>query len=203
VLYGGAPVKVEHRDGKAFVPEPRQGQRVSFRLIRDGSKVRYGAVLKVNGANTIGKERLPDLRCTRWVLNPGAGPVEIKGFQVDDDGAKAFRVLSRQESGARALDYGPDVGTITLTVFRERKGEDRFDPLEKAQQKQARIVAQGDLPSKDTLDALKADLLKEGNEDRTRGLLGEGEKVASKVRKVSFRPEPTPVMSVTIVYYRP
>src|SRR5690606_7866768 len=46
VLYDGRPVSVEHREGRAFIPEPQEGQKVAFRLRRDDSKIRLGVVLK-------------------------------------------------------------------------------------------------------------------------------------------------------------
>ena len=48
---------------------------------------------------------------------------------------------------------------------------------------------------------LKAELLEGSTE--TRGLIGEGQKVVSRVRTDTFNPDPTPVMSVTISYYQP
>ncbi len=203
VLYGGKPVRVEYRDGKAFLPEPKEGQKVAFLLGRDNSKARYGAVLKVNGENTIDHERQPDFHCRRWVLDVGTKPFLIKGYQVDDKTAEEFRGLSPSESKAREMNYGADVGTISLTVFRERQKEEVFDPLEVKEQKRARVVAKAQLPEKASYKALKAELMAEANEGETRGLIGEGKKVASKVRIVTFKPEPIPVMSVTIVYYRP
>jgi hypothetical protein len=55
VLYGGKPVPMKYEGGKAYSPGPREGQEVAFRLPRDGSKGRYGVVLKVSGENTIGR----------------------------------------------------------------------------------------------------------------------------------------------------
>src|SRR5262249_7437092 len=72
VLYEGKPVKVEVRDGKAFVPEPATGQRVEFMITKDAKAPRYGVVLKVNGENTLDKQRLPDVRCRKWIMtDPG------------------------------------------------------------------------------------------------------------------------------------
>jgi hypothetical protein len=201
VLYDGKPVPIKYKGGQAFIPEPREGQEVALRLRRDGSKARYGVVLKVNGENTLGRQRLPDLHCRRWVLRPGRGPMTIEGYQVDGKTAEKFRVLSRAESKGREMDYGAEVGTISLTVFRQRKTAVAPE-LEEREQRDARLVAKANLPEgKESFQALKADLLEEAEE--TRGLIVQGEKVASKVRKVKFSPDPTPVMSVTILYYKP
>jgi hypothetical protein len=99
VRYNGKKVPLELKNGKAFVPEPQEGQTVELGLKQDGSKNRYGVVLKVNGENTLEKERLPDLTCHKWVLDPGYGPWAIRGYQVGDVLEK-FRVASIAESGS-------------------------------------------------------------------------------------------------------
>ena len=203
ILYDDTPVKIEYREGKAFVPEPREGQKVAFRLRRDRSKVRYGAVLKVNGENTIERQRGPDLRCRRWIFDANDPPTLIEGYQIGKSDAEKFRVLSRVESKAREVHYGADVGTISLTVFRERQKEETPDPLEEKEKRNARIVAQARLPQKKDFATLKAGLLAEANDGETRGLIGKGEKVKSPVKVVPFDPDPLPLMSATVIYYRP
>lgn len=144
VRYDGQPARIEIRAGKAFVPEPREGQKVELVLKRDGSRERFGVVLKVNGENTIDKQRLPDLKCRRWVLDPGDGPLTISGYQVNDKEFETFRVLSVPESKEREINYGADVGTITVTVFRELKGKAKPpDPSDEA--KEAAVVSKGTL----------------------------------------------------------
>jgi hypothetical protein len=211
VRYDGRPVKIEVRAGKAFVPEARQRQRVELVLKRDNSRERYGVVLKINGENTIEKQRLPDLLCRRWILEPGSGPMVIDGYQTIDNGKKLFRVLSVQESQAREMDYGADVGTITLTVFRELTGKKKLpDPSDEA--KEAAVVHKGTLETKpqpgepvkpDSLGALTARLLEDSTRSIEGGLIGEGETKQSKVKVVKFEPDPLPVMCLTIIYYSP
>jgi hypothetical protein len=202
VLYNGKRVAVTHRDGKAYLPEPKRGEKVTIRLRRDGRKERYGVVLKVNGENTIARQQLPDLQCRRWILEPGKGPVAIRGYQIDNDKAEEFRVLSAAESKKREINYGADVGTISLTVFRERRGEEVKDPGEPGEAKRERIVASGALPQRKSYKELRADLFKE-NDTQVRGLIAPGEKVVSRTVSEKFKPDPTPVMSVTLIYYRP
>jgi hypothetical protein len=205
VLYDGKVVKIEHRDGKAFVPGPREGQKVAFRLVRDSSKERYGVVLKVNGESTIGRQRLPDLHCRRWILGPGSKPITIWGYQMDDREAEEFKVISPAESKAREMSYGADVGTISLTVFRESQKEETYDPDREREKKRLQAIASARLPAnKATYQALKSELLKESNESETRSpesLVVPGQKIKFKVRTVPFTPDPIPVMSVTIIYY--
>jgi hypothetical protein len=64
-------------------------------------------------------------------------------------------------------------------------------------------VGQAKLPAKDSFLRLKCELLGVGDEDETRYLIGEGAKVKSEVRQVKFKPDPTPLMSVTIVCFQP
>jgi hypothetical protein len=199
-FYDGKPAPIEYRDGKAYLPEPREGQKVVFGLARDGSKERYGAVLKVNGENTLYRQKLPDLQCRRWILDPGDGPCKIPGFQKDDKTTEEFRVLSATESRAREINYGADVGTVALTVFRERKGKAK--PEDNSEEGAAlAAVAKGALPEKNAKNyyALKSQLLADAN----RGLIVEGADAKNPVKTVTFEPDPIPVMSVTIIYYRP
>jgi hypothetical protein len=198
VRYDGTKVPLEIRDGKAYIQEPRQGQKVVFGLKRDASNEKYGVVLKVNGENTLEKQRLPDLTCKKWILYPAGGPWEISGFYVGDVVEK-FRVASDAESQQRAFHYGPDVGTITMTVFREQKGKIRQGILDEDAQYQTVVKKLTELPARpNNYHALKAQYL----EDANRGLIVEGQREASKVEVVPFTADPNPIMCVTIVYFQ-
>ena len=202
IFYDDKRVETVVRDGKLYAPEPAEGQKVAFRLTRDRSKTRYGVVLKVNGENTIAKQRQPDLHCRRWVLDAGLGAVWVTAYQMTATTYKEFRVLSASASTAREINYGADVGTITITVFREGTGEVVVDTDRTS--RNSRLVAKAQLPAKnpDNYDALKAQLLADANE--VRGLIVDGkEKEGEKVKIVEFKPHPTPVMSATIIYYKP
>jgi hypothetical protein len=197
VLYDGAPEPVQVRDGKAFVKEPNAGQRVEFVMTRDGKPGRYGVVLKVNGENTLDKERLPDAKCRMYVLtNPGE-KVLVRGYQLGVDRVETFRVLSVPESKASEVNYGADVGTITLTVFPEGKAPTP-DLSDDAAEKSA--VAKAELPPEPSksFDSLKAKLL----EDANRGLIAQGAQVEGKVQVVKFTPAATPAMTLTVIYYK-
>jgi hypothetical protein len=196
VRYDRTKVPLEFRDGKAYIREPRQGQKVVFGLKRDASKEKYGVVLKVNGENTLVKQRLPDLTCKKWILYPAGGPWEIRGFYVGKV-VQEFRVASDAESQQRAFHYGPDVGTITMTVFREQKGKIPPGKLNEDAQYETVVKKLTELPKRPiNYNVLKAQLL----EDANRGLIVEGQRVASKVEVVPFTADPNPIMSVTIVY---
>src|SRR5262249_28111820 len=123
ILYDGKPVPFELKGGKAVIKEPRQGTKVTFVLKRkDNSKTAYGVVLKINGENTLFHERLPDLQCHKWILEPGCNPMTIRGFQNTDRSAEEFKVLSAEESKQNEMNYASDVGTVSVTVFRDKQG---------------------------------------------------------------------------------
>ena len=62
---------------------------------------------------------------------------------------------------------------------------------------------QPEKPAKN-LSALKRQIRTAGRDDlQTRGLIVQGEQTKNEVRTVKFEPDPTPVMSVTITYYKP
>jgi hypothetical protein len=157
VRYDGEAIPYEVRGGRAFMREPREGQRVELVVKRDAGKDRLGVVLKVNGESTLYHQKLPDAECMRWILDPGDGPLTIRGFQTDAKTLEKFRVLSVAESKEREVNYGEDVGTITMTVFRELKGEPKTPDLAEDVAEIA-AVSWAELPDKkaDNYHALKA-----------------------------------------------
>jgi hypothetical protein len=204
VVYDGRPVPVEFRGGRAFVREPAEGQSVRFVVRkRDRTADRYGVVLLVNGLNTLRKERLTPAECSKWVLGPGAPAVEVRGFQTDAATAEAFRVLSSEESRRNEMSYGPEVGSVTLVVFRERKGPP--PPALDDEGEDLAAIARATMPRTPpaNLAALKYRLHAGADAGGSRGLIVEGRQTDSKIRTVEFIPDPTPVMSATITYYKP
>jgi hypothetical protein len=195
VLYDGKPVRIQVQGGKAFVPEPAAGQRVEFVITKDAKAQRYGVVLKVNGENTLDKQRLPDVRCRKWIMTDPGETVTVRGYQLGTDRVETFRVLSAPESKAREINYGADVGTITMTVFPEGTAP-APDLADDAAEKNA--VAAAELPPAKSFDSLKAKLL----EDANRGLIAEGAQVEGKVEVVKFTPAATPAMTLTVIYYK-
>jgi hypothetical protein len=132
-----------------------------------------------------------------WIMTDPGETVSIPGYQIGTDTVETFRVLSVPESKAREVNYGADVGTITMTVFQEGKPA-APDLSEDAAEKTA--VAKAELPAapSQTFDALKAKLL----EDANRGLIAEGAQVNRKVQVVKFTPSASPVMTLTVIYYK-
>jgi hypothetical protein len=202
IRYDGRAVPVEVRDSGAFVREPGEGEKVSFVLRRKaGDTHRYGVVVKVNGESTLHRQRLPDAECLKWVLDPNDPPTTISGFQTTDQQVELFRVLSRRESKAGEIDYGADVGTITVAVFRDKQAARHPPDLPPDEDEDLVAVSRGLHPTQRpaNLAALKAQL----RAGAWRGLLGGGPLVEGGVRRVRFDPDPIPVLVATIIYYRP
>jgi hypothetical protein len=205
VLYDGVEQPVEVRDGEAVVPEPAEGQKVVVRVCRrDRSPRTFGLVVKVNGENTLDRQQLPDEQCRCWLSEAASQdrPLEIKGYQMGKDKLDPFRVASRAESKQREVHYGSDVGTVSLTVYAERRGKKAPRPLD-YDEKDERLIARSELPrakeKPDTFARLQQDLYA----GLDRGLIVEGgQLVEEKVEVVRFERDPTPVMSITLRYYR-
>lgn len=198
ILYDGKVVPVELRDGKAFIAEPAEGQAVTFKLRRNAGAGRFACVLKVNGENTLFRQKLPDLNCLKWLLFPdNPDGVVVTGYQKTDDVLEQFRVLSKAESKAREVDYGVDVGTVTLTVFGESKGASPAgDTSREALDAKAIENAKPAKTKAKDFDVLTAQML----QNAERGLIAEGNVVGGKVAIVKFTADPQPLMSLTVTY---
>ena len=187
---------------KALVREPQEGQKVTLVLRKiDATPDRYGVVLMVNGENTLYRERQSPPNCQKWILSPQDPAITVHGYQGDEGKAETFRVLSRAESAKDAMDYGSDVGTISLVVFREASGGGEPLALDEEAEDLA-AVSRAAFPAKppENLSALRHQL-HQGSINR--GLIVQGQQIGAAIRRVEFRPDPTPVMSATITYYRP
>lgn len=193
IFYDGEPIDLRYDEGtgEAYVPEPREGQKVTFQLERgDRLPERLGVVVKVNGENTLYREKLPDLECKKWVLYPNTPPITISGFQKDLHTAEAFLTLSWEESKENEMYYGADVGMITVVVFRERDTEtdSQFEGI--PEDLRAILEESSNLPTAEDL--------------QTRGLVVHGSEIGHEIQPVpKFNADPTPVMAATIRYYRP
>lgn len=207
ILYSGkrVPLELRARPGsdrqEVQVPEPDVSQKVVL-VLTNNTKERVGAVLMVNGLNTLFREKKRPELCTKWVLDPGE-EIEVEGFHTDDAGGKQFVVRSPEESKAGEVKYGEDVGTLSLTVFRE---DDKAKPPpapDTADQLREQVLVKNQFPSKDspkTLDALQAQFQDMG----TKGLFDEGhEDFSRKLKRVPFKFDPTPILSATVRYYNP
>jgi hypothetical protein len=204
--YDERPVPIDVRDGKGFLPEPQPGQRVSFAIKRTAkASDRLAVVLKVNGENTLFREKLPDLQCRKWILEPNGQPILVRGYQRSAQDAEEFRVASHEESKANEVRYGDDVGTVTITVFAEKPGKSPPSDLPSDTAEDLAALTRGIVPEQTPLNlaALKHQLRDDASFDnRSRGLILSGAQTLQATRFVRFTAEPVPVMSVTITYYK-
>jgi tetratricopeptide (TPR) repeat protein/tRNA A-37 threonylcarbamoyl transferase component Bud32 len=204
VRYDDMPVMVQYRDGKFQVPEAKEGQRVSFTIRRQAAAdQRLGIVLKVNGQNTILRERLPDAQCRKWVLEPDVAALTVDHIQTDDKEDKGeIQAPAVPKTPPGEIRYTADVGTISLVVFREARGKSKAPA---AGSEDLAALARAGFPKDKAKDlaALKEQLHKDGGlENAAQGLAvpanpGEG------LRPVEFRADPTPLMAITITCQRP
>lgn len=205
VLYDGRAVGIEFRAGEARIPEPRAGQQVRLVLKRrSGAKGRLGVVLKVNGENTLYRERKRDIDCTKWILGSDARSIVIRGFQSSGTTTEAFRVLSQPESRENEVYYGADVGMISLAVFREQ-GSEESEPAVLPDETAEDLLAltRGVFPQQPASNLAVLQQRLRQPRQQTRGLIAQGDEVQNTIRTVQFKAAPVPVMSATIRYYTP
>jgi len=213
ITYDGSSVPVEVRDGRAFVPEPKEGQKVAIKVQkkqRDGKRI--GVVVKVNGENTTKRQSDPDLYCWKWILSDATPVVTVRGYHVDGQQIQPFKVLSSADSAKREINYGSDVGTITVTVFADASSAPAARPP-------ATNVATAGVAATDlalltrqvrvgSIDAASPELLRErllnavGGPVRDRGLMVPSATTEKSTLSITeFSPQPTPEMSAVITYY--
>jgi hypothetical protein len=204
VLYNGKPALIAvGADMEAKVEEPREDQEVTFRVVRrDGVKGTLAVVLLVNGENTLFRQRGDALQCAKWILPGDQKELLIKGFQTDEKKSAAFKVLSREESKPNEVYYGHDVGLVSLVVYREQGG---MPPASLSGPTENELAVQGaQVPNgqANNFFALRAQLRSGGSRGQDhRGLIVPGKEAAAALQVVSFRADPTPVMSATVRYY--
>jgi mono/diheme cytochrome c family protein len=204
VQYDGKVVPVEYREGRFHVPEPKEGQKVSFVVKRQGAaNERLALVLKINGSNTLFRERFPDGECRKWVLEPGTDSLTVNHFQTEAKGdAGEIQVQAVAKSKAGEVRYSRDVGTISLTVYREAADKQAAARGEGASDEAA--LARGDF-AKDKpadLSGLKQQLHKDAAPENAVRALDAPTAAGAATQPTEFRADPTPVMALTVACYR-
>jgi len=209
VLYNGVPQSVVR--GK--VPEPKETDKVTFQLENPTADT-YAVLLKVNGVNTLFGETIADPKsCLKWVLHPGAKQT-ITGFQVNDDKAAEFKVLSPQESAENEVNYGSHAGTFRMATFKGSivKEDPTIEPNRGREENElARAaIARGTLDLSDiqagSLNALQRTLRgREKSGEGARGLIIQGKATEKReVERAFFKYDyADPVHDVTLRYYEP
>lgn len=203
IRYEGVPQTIEFREGAAFVKEPTENQKVSFVVRRKGSGTpRLGIVLKVNGENTLYRQKLPDAQCSPWIFEPSLREFQVGGFQLDTESMQEFKVLSEAESKAKEINYGEFVGTISISVLKEQTVEPKInEDLLSDDGEDFAMLTRSVFPKKPArnLDALRHQLA----DSATRGLIVDGAVVQQNVTVAQFKGDSIPIMTATVKYYNP
>ena len=221
ILYDGRPQKLlyfntgEVNDPGAYLREPTPEQKVEFRIKRRNSndRNRYGILLRVNGTNTLLKQRLPDNRCALWVSEPEQPMILVSGFQLSTgtNGKRLpFTVLGAKESLDLLSFYGSDLGLISMTVFAEAdEVELRETDVEESRDLRLHTIKKSTIPKKTAANrsmfgkSLTDQILAQTS---TRGAISVDEDVApekSATRDVKFRRATIPVFAASVRYYKP
>jgi hypothetical protein len=205
VRYDGKVVPVELQDdGRFHIPEPKEGQKVSFVISRQkGVNERLGVVLKVNGSNTLFREQLPDGQGRKWVLEPGTNSLTVDRFRTeekDDTGDLQVQAVARSEKDK--IRYSRDVGTVSLVVFREARAKQAA--ARGAAPEDEAALARGGFPAEKAADlaGVKEQLHKEAAPENAARALAAPAKAGAEPQPAEFRADPTPVMALTIACYR-
>jgi hypothetical protein len=197
------------------VREPKETEKVSFRLKNNDKLETFGVVLKVNGRNTIFPDDArdtDDVLCYKWILKPGDG-VEVFGFQMDKGGREDFVVQSEEEARKDGMRYTEATGTFSLTIFRETTLQG-VDPIvfNDAKPKPDVMVGRGgQFVSKqggpNDLAALRNALTAETDKvlanENSRGVIGKGGRSDNPVREVKFKSHKYPDLKAEIRYFTP
>jgi hypothetical protein len=228
VYYDGQPVNPEKRDdeGVYWIPEPKTGQKVALELWRSDNLDRVvGAVLKVNGENTAyDRQRFDSSFCHKWILKPKASPIRIEGYQLDTKEREDFRVAAPEESRELEMNYGADVGMITLELFGEAKaidivrrpkkddGADQDDPQQPnvpydraADSPDIAAIEKGYTPLTTPRDheAFQTQLRFNAKKLVARGVITGGSVAQHKIQLVNYDLEEQPFLSLVLRYYKP
>ena len=177
---------------------------------RPHDRERLGFVLKVNGENSLYRQRAEDLPCTKWYLDPDVKERTIDGYQADDKKADQFKLLSRaaskeQENDATARTWARSVGR-----FSGEKGG-RIDPAENPEAGR-RGAAPDAQAGGDAESAVAAGLPRggagqpRGPEFKLRGGTAAGWSSRGTAPSAVVRcrvADPTPILAATVRYYRP
>jgi hypothetical protein len=160
--------------------------------------------LKVNGENTLYRQRLRDFDCAKWVLGGEHRRTIIRGFQKENNGAmgEAFQVLSKEESRNMEMYYGPDVGTISIVVFQQTHEAPVLSLSEDSPDLIAIAKAQFPAEPPRNADALKAQL-RNIEDQGLRGIIANGGNIQQPIKfEPGYHWNPEPLMSAVIRYYR-
>jgi hypothetical protein len=196
---------------------PPPGAEVRLVLTKkDATDDVYGVVLRVNGENTLFREKDVGLRCHKWILDKGQRSVTVIGYSVrGKNKAVPFHIGTAEE--AAGFNYGDQLGQISVEVFRGTiKRPANLPPDEEIASSRTRGSAiEGGVATalkvqptdlKDAQERVRDAGKKRGSSrSARRGVImpDKGPGVDFAIEEVSFFPEEKPMMSATVIYFKP
>jgi hypothetical protein len=228
VYYGGNRIdyQIDKATRTASIPEPQTGQEVKFVIRKtDDTNIRYGVVLKVNGESTLFRETEQNLQCTKWILEEKGEQVEIKGYRLKAESSKyeEFEIAPPEASAELQVKYGKDTGQISFVVFKDAGKSNDLPPddlppneagLPTGEKTTIRAIDNGTSAKPGPATQSKPDSAQKAQQlaqqlagrltqSRGRGVVVPGAtKTSGPITKVPFNPNPVPVLSATITYFR-
>lgn len=200
VNYDELPQKYDFTSGEARIVEPKEGQKVTLNVVRQ-VKEKLKVVVKVNGENTLYRQISPDYESSGWLLEPNDPPqITISGYQNKEMHEETFRIRSDLESKLSEKLYGANVGTISISVFRESTMA--ILPPVAVRDQQARLVAMAAPVRANDTEQNYHKAFDNFMKSPDRGLIAPGTKVPSSVVSVTNNWDPTPIMTATLSYYK-
>ena len=210
IFYNDTEAPVESVGGYFRVRPPTKDETVHF-VLTNPTEAPVGAVMKLNGENTIERQTLPDDRCRKWVIDPGKS-VTIRGFlRANNKEWEKFQVLSEGESDAEAVKYGAHAGSFRLTVFAGKtvpSGNDPEPPAADETLASRLAIARGSVDvagnKAGSLNALQRQLRAAAPADGRRGglVVPGGEVETKSVDLVRFEMlSNTPILNLPVWYF--
>lgn len=132
ILVGGRARPAAIEDGFAFI-ELREQDECEIRLIND-APYEVAAKLTLDGIDCF---FFSQTRASMWIIPPNGSTV-VKGWQLDGNRARTFRIVPFENSVAAQAGAIGDIGVISATFFRtfpinqEIPASDRPDPSTKS-----------------------------------------------------------------------
>jgi hypothetical protein len=198
ILVGGTSQRRYLHDGRWYV-EAVKGRECAIRL-RNPYGVRVAVALSVDGLNTIDARHTTASDARKWVLGPYE-TVTISGWQTSRTEARRFEFTTEEQSYAKALGRGANLGVISAVFFRERVLTTGSETASNDARRGAPAPSAAPAPPAEGKRAQEADARSRDSEYAATGM---GRPTDHAVTQVWLDLEETPAQTVNIRYeYRP
>jgi hypothetical protein len=193
-----------------LLPEPAEGDKVTFVLTNPSKDETFAVVLLVNGESTLYKERQAVAKCRKWILEPRTETV-ISGFQTGPVESKVFKVVRPEDPDADSVRYSENLGQFRLAVFAGKVTDKNPNPADGKSVDEVSAIANARLNDRpdgvrpQSLEELQASLTRTGRDGtNARGVVVAGAAAESKTVQAWFAvASETPVADITLRYFHP